>query len=95
MDEILRRLQHATERVAGLERELTRLKAEREHNFAQIANLQEELDKQHEAHLDLEKRYEALKMAKNVRGNADLSIFREQIDAYIKDIDTCLKILGD
>ncbi len=95
MNEILHRLQYVTERVTGLERELTRLKMERGRMLSQIDYLEKELEKKHLSQRELVERYETLKLAKNVRSSADLTKFHEKIDSYLKEIDICLKILGD
>ena len=95
MDEILLRLQSATRKTGKLETTITRLLEEREQLKATISSLTDELEDVRGKYQELTKQHDILKLVKTLDGEADRVQVVKKIDAYIKEIDACLKTFGD
>ncbi len=95
MDEILLRLQKATRKTAKLEQLTLRLLAERGQLRDVVSQLTEELEQLKTQHDDLQTKHKALKLVKSLNSETDRVIIEKKIDAYIKEIDACLKTFGD
>lgn len=93
LDEIIEKAEYLAERTQSLAQENQRLNA-------RIAALESDLNDRTGELEDLRKQHEVLSLARNIKGDAapDQSNFeelRERIDEYIREIDQCLKVIGD
>ena len=95
MDELLRRLQETNRKAIKLERLILRMKEEKDklrNNFdalkTQMASRDTELN-------EMQEKYEAVKLAKQISPDTDRKAVQEKIDLYIKEIDACLKRFGE
>ncbi|MCB0835439.1 MAG: hypothetical protein KDD63_09765 [Bacteroidetes bacterium] len=98
MDNLLPRLQATNRKAAKLERLLLRLKQEKEQLLEQVEELNQTLEVKEKAYLDMQEKYEALKLAKSIgteTGTYDKEAVQTMIEDYIKEIDICLKNFGD
>lgn len=97
MDELLQRLQAITKKAAKLERQIIWLKEDHEHLVEEVGRLKAGLSEKDKVIAELEERYEAVSLAKSL-GSAseeDRQAVQSKIDLYLKEIDFCLKSLGE
>lgn len=97
MDELLQRLQATTKKAAKLERQIIWLKEDQEHLTEEVERLKAELFEKNRAFVELEERYEAVSLAKSLGSDheEDRQAVHSKIDLYLKEIDICLKSLGE
>lgn len=95
MDEILLRLQNATRKTGKLEVLITQLLEEREELKSTVSSLTEELEEMRQKYHELNKQHDVLKLIKSLDSDTDRAQVVKKIDAYIKEIDACLKTFGD
>ncbi|RMG16070.1 MAG: hypothetical protein D6730_25570 [Bacteroidetes bacterium] len=95
MDEILLRLQQATRKSGKLKTLFSRLLEENHQLRQKIEQLEHNLQQLQQKHQKLCEQHDALKLAKSLEAPADRAIVMKKIDAYIKEIDACLKTFGD
>lgn len=95
MNEILLRLQELSSVVNHLEKRLRQSQTERKALTDRIAALEAALQAKEQAHEDFIHKYEALKLSKSISSPQERADVQQKIDLYLKEIDLCLKQLGD
>jgi predicted transcriptional regulator len=95
MDELLRRLQDINRKAVKLEKAMQKLQAEKDRLGKELKEARAELDSKNGELNGMGERYEALKLAKSIGNPEDRDSVMAKIDLYLKEIDICLKTLGD
>ncbi|MDW3650384.1 MAG: hypothetical protein R8P61_25135 [Bacteroidia bacterium] len=95
MDELLRRLQETNRKAIKLERLILRMKEEKDKLRNNFDALKTEMASRDVELNDMQEKYEAVKLAKQISPDTDRKAVQEKIDLYIKEIDACLKRFGE
>ena len=95
MDELLRRLQETNRKAVKLERLILRMKEEKEKLRTNFDALKTEMASRDTELNEMQEKYEAVKLAKQISPDTDRKAVQEKIDLYIKEIDACLKRFGE
>jgi len=95
MDELLRRLQETNRKAVKLERLILRMKEEKDKLRSNFDALKTEMASRDTELNEMQEKYEAVKLAKQISPDTDRKAVQEKIDLYIKEIDACLKRFGE
>ncbi|MEL6250470.1 MAG: hypothetical protein AAFR87_00560 [Bacteroidota bacterium] len=95
MDELLRRLQETNRKAIKLERLILRMKEEKDKLRSNFDALKTEMASRDTELNEMQEKYEAVKLAKQISPDTDRKAVQEKIDLYIKEIDACLKRFGE
>ena len=95
MDELLRRLQETNRKAIKLERLILRMKEEKDKLRNNFDALRTEMASRDTELNEMQEKYEAVKLAKQISPDTDRKAVQEKIDLYIKEIDACLKRFGE
>lgn len=95
MDELLRRLQETNRKAVKLERLILRMKEEKDKLRNNFDALKTEMASRDTELNEMQEKYEAVKLAKQISPDTDRKAVQEKIDLYIKEIDACLKRFGE
>ncbi|MEO0471013.1 MAG: hypothetical protein AAF206_15405 [Bacteroidota bacterium] len=95
MEEILRRLQESNQKAVKLERLLGRMRETCTNLETELTQLQADLADKEQTIADLTEKYDAAKVARSLHNGEDNEMVRSKIDLYLKEIDICLKSLGE
>ena len=95
MEEILRRLQESNQKAVKLDRLLTQMRENCAALETELTQLQADIADKEQTIADLTDKYEAAKLARGLHNGEDKEMVRSKIDLYLKEIDICLKSLGE
>ncbi len=95
MEALLRRLTELTRKAVKLEKQLQSLQQEKIQLQAALEAAQSTISASDDQSSELKEKYEALKLAKSIEHPDDRDAVMSKIDLYLKEIDICLKTLGD
>ena len=95
MDEILQRLRIVAEKATKLEQKYSVLKKEKKALAAKVKKLESSLSGKVEEQSTLKESLNGLGERSRRLNPDDKEALRAQIDAFIEDIDACLKSLGE
>ncbi|MDX1907942.1 MAG: hypothetical protein SF053_12985 [Bacteroidia bacterium] len=95
MEELIRRLEDAVRRAGKQEEQFQRLKQAYETLQIQVDTLTAELVSQQQANEALRVQIQTLQQQASHPEDPDRVLLRERIDGYLRDIDACLKQLGE
>lgn len=92
-DETKRLIQSLKTKASTIITEVERLKQENGMLKQELETTVVELDNSRVKHNELESKYEALKIAKALNNGDDNSELKKQIDAMVREIDTCIELV--
>lgn len=95
MDALLRRLTEVTRKAVKLEKQLQSLQQEKIQLQTALEAAQNTISASDDQSSELQEKYEALKLARSIEHPEDRDVVMSKIDLYLKEIDICLKTLGD
>ncbi|MEM8887243.1 MAG: hypothetical protein AAGD28_04590 [Bacteroidota bacterium] len=78
-----------------LERLILRMKEEKDKLRNNFDALKTEMASRDTELNEMQEKYEAVKLAKQISPDTDRKAVQEKIDLYIKEIDACLKRFGE
>lgn len=98
--ELLTQLRDLGDKAEYLSQRLSILVEENRSLKAQVAGLESDLEAQAAAHRSLTEQYDMLKLARSVGegsqdGNPEAELLKKKINDYIREIDQCLRLIGD
>ncbi|MEM6262381.1 MAG: hypothetical protein AAGI38_07735 [Bacteroidota bacterium] len=95
MKDVLDRLDEIHQKVDKLSETVRRLTEENQRLQSLVEQKSGERAHYERSYHELTEKYQTLKLTKGVaNGNGSQQALKEKIDAYIQEIDQCLKILG-
>lgn len=97
MKELLARLEEIGEKSEYLNQKSQVLVEENRALQARVAVLETQLESRDSEMNALAEQYEIVKLARNMDGNSDEKAekIKDKINEYIREIDQCLKLIGD
>lgn len=98
MDGFLHKLTDLSERADYLNQKTTALVEENRQLKERVRLLQQNIAEKNQVVNELNDQYNILKLAKNMEGgdkSENAEELRKKINKYLREIDQCLKLLGD
>lgn len=95
MDALLRKMTEVTRKAVKLEKQLQSLQQEKIQLQTALEAAQNTISASDDQSSVLQEKYEALKLARSIEHPDDRDEVMSKIDLYLKEIDICLKTLGD
>lgn len=98
MEGIIHKLTDLGERAAYLNQKTSTLVEENRQLKERLRLLQQNIAEKNQIMNELQDQYNILKLAKNIEGgdqNENAEELRKKINKYLREIDQCLKLLGD
>ncbi|HHG83415.1 MAG TPA: hypothetical protein ENJ82_01600 [Bacteroidetes bacterium] len=97
MKELIAKLQEIGEKAEYLNQKSQILLAENIALQSRVSELEVEKGDREEAMKDLTEQYEIIKLARNMEGSnsGQSDELKQKINEYIREIDQCLKLIGD
>jgi len=90
-----RLIRSLNDKSAAIQNKLLELKIENERLRSELNQKQIALDESQIRMNELEKKYNALKLAKSLSGSNDNEDLKKRIDAMVKEIDTCIELIDE
>lgn len=98
MKNLLAKLEDVCEKADYLSQRTEELVATNRSLRIRVAELEKELAGESQSHSDLQNQYKILKLARSMdgeNGNEKADELKKKINEYIREIDQCLKLIGD
>lgn len=97
MEDILTQLQEVFEKSEYLNQKTQSLVEENSNLKQEIRELNDKVKSKDDAIAQLQEKFDTIKLAKSIGGSGseDAEELKKKINQYIREIDQCLKVLGE
>jgi len=94
-EETQRLINSLREKTSAIQDELVKLKAENSELRRELVQKQIDNDESQMKISELDHKYNALKIAKSLQNGGDNKSLKKQIDAMVREIDTCIELIDE